>query len=103
MALIQDTVVVIAGPTASGKSALALDLAERFGGAVINADSQQNYRDLRILTARPDAAAEARAPHRLYGYLDAAEPLGKVERQRRFAACGRAGDDDDGVLDERHC
>jgi len=84
MALIQDTVVVIAGPTASGKSALALDLAERFGGAVINADSQQNYRDLRILTARPDAAAEARAPHRLYGYLDAAE-RGSVARWRDLA------------------
>lgn len=65
--------VVVAGPTASGKSALALDLAEAHGGVVINADSMQVYRDLRVLTARPDAAAEARAPHRLYGVLDAAE------------------------------
>jgi len=66
-------VVVVAGPTASGKSALALDLAEAHGGEIINADSMQVYRDLRVLTARPDAAAEARAPHRLYGVLDAAE------------------------------
>jgi tRNA dimethylallyltransferase len=64
-------VVVIAGPTASGKSALALSLAETAAGTIINADSLQSYRDLRILTARPDAVAEARVPHRLYGYLDA--------------------------------
>jgi tRNA dimethylallyltransferase len=63
--------VLIAGPTASGKSALALDLAERCGGVVINADSMQVYRDLRILTARPTAEDEARAPHRLYGSVDA--------------------------------
>jgi hypothetical protein len=67
------SVLVIAGPTASGKSALALELADAFSGTVINADSQQIYRDLRILTARPDATAEERAPHRLYGFLDAAE------------------------------
>jgi tRNA dimethylallyltransferase len=66
-------VLVIAGPTASGKTALALQLAEAFDGTVINADSRQIYRDLRILTARPDATAEKRAPHRLYGFLDAAE------------------------------
>ena len=66
-------VLVIAGPTASGKSAFALELAHRLDGTVINADSQQTYRDLRVLTARPNAAVEARAPHRLYGYLDAAE------------------------------
>jgi tRNA dimethylallyltransferase len=65
-------VLILAGPTASGKSALALALAEEFGGTIVNADSLQCYRDLRILTARPDAAAEARAPHRLYGFLDAA-------------------------------
>src|SRR5579862_354435 len=82
---VQDTVVIIAGPTASGKSALALGLAEHFGGIVINADSQQCYRDLRILTARPDAAAEARAPHRLYGYLDAAA-RGSVARWREGGA-----------------
>jgi len=65
--------VLIAGPTASGKSALALALAERLGGVVINADSMQVYRELGVLTARPDTAAEARAPHRLYGVLPAAE------------------------------
>ena len=66
-------VVVIAGPTASGKSTLALELAAAYGGTIINADALQLYRDLRILTARPDEAALARAPHRLYGVLDAAE------------------------------
>ena len=66
-------VVLIAGPTASGKSALALDLAERFGGAIINADSMQVYRELRILTARPSPADEARVPHKLYGVLSASE------------------------------
>ncbi|MDF2996096.1 MAG: miaA [Xanthobacteraceae bacterium] len=66
-------VVLIAGPTASGKSALALGLAERTRGAVINADSMQVYRDLRVLTARPTVEEEARAPHRLYGHIDGAE------------------------------
>ena len=65
--------ILIAGPTASGKSALALALAERLGGIVINADSMQVYRDLRIITARPTPQEEARAPHRLYGHVDAAE------------------------------
>ena len=64
---------LIAGPTASGKSALALALAEQAGGVVINADSAQVYRDLRIVSARPGAADEARAPHRLYGYRDGAD------------------------------
>lgn len=64
--------VLIAGPTASGKSALALDLAQKTGGIVINADSMQVYRDLRIITARPSAEEEACAPHRLYGHVDAA-------------------------------
>jgi tRNA dimethylallyltransferase len=63
--------VLIAGPTASGKSALALDLAEKHGGTVINTDSMQVYRDLRVLTARPTPADEARVPHRLYGHVDA--------------------------------
>ena len=66
-------VILIAGPTASGKSALALALAEKLGGAVINADSMQVYRDLRIITARPTPEEERRAPHRLYGRVDAAE------------------------------
>jgi len=66
-------VLVIAGPTASGKSHLALDLAAARRGTVINADSMQVYRELRILTARPGTAAMERAPHRLYGILSAAE------------------------------
>ena len=65
--------LIVAGPTASGKSALALDLAERLGGTIINADSMQLYRELRILTARPTLADEARVPHRLYGIRPAAE------------------------------
>jgi tRNA dimethylallyltransferase len=65
--------ILIAGPTASGKSALALALAEKLGGTVVNADSMQVYRDLRVITARPSPAEEARVPHRLYGHLDAAE------------------------------
>jgi tRNA dimethylallyltransferase len=64
--------VLIAGPTASGKSALALALAQKTGGIVINADSMQVYRDLRIITARPAPEEEAQAPHRLYGHVDAA-------------------------------
>ncbi|HVA13393.1 MAG TPA: tRNA (adenosine(37)-N6)-dimethylallyltransferase MiaA [Stellaceae bacterium] len=64
---------IVAGPTASGKSALALAIAEEFGGTIINADSQQVYRDLAVLSARPDAAETARVPHRLYGVIDAAE------------------------------
>ncbi len=66
-------IVLIAGPTASGKSALALALAERLGGTVINADSMQVYRELRIITARPSAADEARVPHRLYGSVPVGE------------------------------
>ena len=64
--------VLIAGPTASGKSALALALAKATGGVIINADSMQVYRDLRIITARPTPDEEARVPHRLYGHVDAA-------------------------------
>src|SRR4051794_20059397 len=63
---------LIAGPTASGKSALALALAEATGGVIINADSMQVYRDLRVLTARPTRKEEAVAPHLLYGQIDAA-------------------------------
>jgi tRNA dimethylallyltransferase len=65
--------ILIAGPTASGKSAAALALAERLGGTVINADSMQVYRELRVLTARPSAAEESRVPHRLYGTIPASE------------------------------
>jgi tRNA dimethylallyltransferase len=66
-------IILIAGPTASGKSALALELAAALGGTIINADSMQVYRDLRIITARPARDEESRAPHRLYGHVDAAE------------------------------
>ena len=65
--------IIVAGPTASGKSALALAIASAFGGTIINADSMQVYRDLRVLSARPDDAALAMAPHRLDGILDGAE------------------------------
>ncbi len=64
--------LLIAGPTASGKSAAALRLAERFGATIVNADSMQVYADLRIFTARPTRAEEGRAPHRLFGEIDGA-------------------------------
>src|SRR5712692_5883279 len=87
--------VLIAGPTASGKSALALALAERLGGTVINTDSMQVYRDLRIITARPTPAEEARVPHLLYGHVDAAEnySVGRwcVEAGAALAEAKRAG------------
>ena len=86
--------ILIAGPTASGKSALALQLARRYGGVVINADSMQVYRELRILTARPSTDEENTAPHRLYGHVsstiaysvarwldDVAVALGEAERE----------------------
>lgn len=69
----RDKALLILGPTASGKSALAVEAARAFDGVIVNADSMQVYRDLRILTARPDDAALAAAPHRLYGFLDAAD------------------------------
>jgi tRNA dimethylallyltransferase len=72
-AMVRPAAILLGGPTASGKSALALTLAERHGGVVINADSMQVYRDLRIITARPTPDEEGRAPHRLYGHVDAAE------------------------------
>ena len=62
-------VILVVGPTASGKSTLALVLAEKFGGTIINADSMQVYRDLQILTARPNKTALNLAPHKLYGFL----------------------------------
>ena len=90
-------IVLVAGPTASGKSALALDLAEAFDGVVINADSMQIYRELRILTARPGAGEEARAPHRLYGVLSAAEAC-SAARWRALALAEIAAARDDGRL-----
>jgi len=77
---------LIAGPTASGKSALALALAEKADGIVINADSAQVYRDLRLVSARPSAEDEARAPHRLYGYRDGADACSAAD----WAADARA-------------
>lgn len=66
-------VALIAGPTASGKSALAIEIAEQIGGTVINADASQVYRDLCVLSARPSIQDEARVPHLLFGYVDGAE------------------------------
>lgn len=68
------SLIIIGGPTGSGKSALAIDLAERIGGAIVNADSMQQYRDLRIVTARPTLADHRRAPHYLYGHLPGEMP-----------------------------
>ena len=73
------SLALIAGPTASGKSALALELAKRSDGVIINADSAQVYRDLRIVSARPSPEEEERVPHRLYGYRDGAEPCSAAD------------------------
>ena len=84
---------LIAGPTASGKSALALALAEKTGGVIVNADSAQVYRDLRIVSARPGAEEEAQAPHRLYGYRDGADACSAADwaaDARREIAAGHA-------------
>ncbi|WP_072392607.1 tRNA (adenosine(37)-N6)-dimethylallyltransferase MiaA [Hyphomicrobium sp. CS1GBMeth3] len=78
--------ILIAGPTASGKSALALSLAERLGGIVINADAMQVYRELRVLTARPSEDDERRAPHRLYGHVPGREAYSAA----RYATEARA-------------
>jgi tRNA dimethylallyltransferase len=78
-------VILIAGPTASGKSALALTLAKQLRGTIVNADSMQVYRDLRVITARPSPTEETRVPHRLYGHVDAAENY-SVGRWRRDVA-----------------
>ena len=66
--------LIVAGPTCSGKSALALGLAQLLGGTVINADAMQCYRELRVITARPTPAEEALVPHLLYGVRPAAAP-----------------------------
>ncbi|WP_416907738.1 MAG: tRNA (adenosine(37)-N6)-dimethylallyltransferase MiaA [Polymorphobacter sp.] len=79
-------VAVISGPTASGKSGLALAVAAHTPATLINADASQLYADLRLLTARPSAAEEAAAPHRLYGVLDGADPATAA----RYAALARA-------------
>jgi tRNA dimethylallyltransferase len=71
--VIKNLAIAVAGPTCSGKSALALELADKLGGTVINADAMQVYRDLRIVTARPSPEEEARVPHALYGVRPAAQ------------------------------
>jgi tRNA dimethylallyltransferase len=87
--------ILIAGPTAAGKSSLALALAERLGGTVINADSMQVYRELRILTARPGPDEERRAPHALYGFVSGAEAYSAgrygVDAARAIAEARAAG------------
>jgi tRNA dimethylallyltransferase len=96
MAVTTTSVIVVAGPTASGKSELALRLADDFGGTVINADSMQVYAGIEILTSQPDAAARERRPHRLYGVLDpgdvcSAARWGELAREeiRRTEEAGR--------------
>jgi tRNA dimethylallyltransferase len=87
--------LLIAGPTASGKSAAALKLAERFGATIVNADAMQVYADLRVLTARPSIAEERRAPHRLFGEVDAAENFSAgrwLTRAREILGERREGD-----------
>jgi len=83
-------ITLLAGPTASGKSRLALEIAGKTGGIIVNADSRQVYSELRVLTARPSAAVEAAMPHRLYGHVSAGE---------RYSV-GRWLDDVAAVLDE---
>ncbi len=97
----QRPALIVAGPTCSGKSALALHLARRWGGTVINADSMQVYRELRIVTARPSPEDEAAAPHCLYGVRPAAEPgsaawwrgaaLAAMDTARLPILCGGTG------------
>ncbi|CAK0779677.1 tRNA dimethylallyltransferase [Azospirillaceae bacterium] len=82
--------LIVAGPTASGKSGLALTLAEQLNGAIINADSMQVYRELTTLTARPSRDDERRRPHRLYGVLSAAEPCSAALWRERAVAEIRA-------------
>ncbi len=81
---------LIAGPTASGKSALALEFARRTGGVIVNADSAQTYRDLPIICAAPAAAEQAEVDHRLYGVRDGADPCSAAD----WAALARAAIDD---------
>jgi tRNA dimethylallyltransferase len=93
--MLRPRAILLAGPTTSGKSALALALAEKLDGSIINADSMQVYRDLRIITARPTPDEEARVPHLLYGRVDAAEnySVGRwcVDARAAIADAERAG------------
>jgi tRNA dimethylallyltransferase len=92
---VQKSVVLIAGPTASGKSALAIQLARDRDGVIINADSMQVYRELRILSARPTTGEEAQAPHRLYGHISGLEDysVGRwlAEAKLEIQACWAIG------------
>jgi tRNA dimethylallyltransferase len=81
--------LIVAGPTASGKSALALAIAQLVGGTIINTDSMQVYSELRVLTARPTPEEEALVPHRLYGIRPAAE-AGSVAWWRETALAAMA-------------
>ena len=83
--------VLIAGPTASGKSALALHLAQTQGGVIVNADALQVYGCWRLLTARPGAEDEARAPHRLYGHIGRDQPYSVGHWLREVAAILASG------------
>lgn len=75
-------VILIAGPTASGKSALSIELAKKYNGVVINADSMQVYKDLRVITARPSVDEENIVPHRLYGVVDGANAFSAMDWSR---------------------
>src|SRR5262249_20990545 len=94
-AVTRPAAILLAGPTASGKSSLALKLAHALGGVIINTDSMQVYRDRRIITARPTPAEEQAVPHRLYGHVDAAEnySVGRwcVDAASALAEAERAG------------
>ncbi len=91
----QKSALLIAGPTASGKSALALKLARERNGVIINADSMQVYRELRILTARPTAEEEATVPHRLFGHVSGADSYSVAhwlaDATREINACWQEG------------
>ena len=91
----QKRALLIAGPTASGKSALALDLARKWGGVIINADATQVYAPLRILSARPLPDEEALVSHRLYGHLAGTAPYSVAawlgEAKRELAAAWEQG------------
>lgn len=79
----EQTIYVIAGPTASGKSGLALALAEKIKGQIVNADASQVYQGLRVLSARPDEKEEAQCPHYLYGYADNQTQVNMADWLRR--------------------
>ncbi len=79
--------ILIHGPTASGKTALAIELAKRCDGEIVNADAMQVYADMEILSARPDAAERAGAPHHMFGHVDAAEAYSVGRWQKDARAC----------------